>query len=98
MDLLRHARHQRLKDRLKASDDQDDFSSLFAPALAQEFALMADTDLARREIAALFRCDLNLMVSEVEIQLLVEHFSLPRSALHWCPLMLEPPPITRACS
>lgn len=88
---LRHARHQRLKDRLKASDDQDDFSSLFAPALAQEFALMADTDLARREIAALFRCDLNLMISEVEIQLLLEHFSLPASALHWCPLMLDPP-------
>ena len=87
---LRHARHQRLKDHLKASDDHDDGAALFGQTLAQEFAAMADTDLARREIAALFRCDLNLMISQVEIQLLVEHFSLPPSALHWCPLMLEP--------
>lgn len=88
---LRHARHQRLKDRLKHSDDANDFSSLFAPALTQEFELMADTDLAKREMAALYRCDLNLMISEVEIELLVEQFGLPRQILHWCPLMIEPP-------
>ncbi|BBP70678.1 glycosyl transferase [Pseudomonas sp. Seg1] len=88
---LRHARHQRLKDHLKASPDQDDFSALFAPALREEFELMADTDLAKREIAALYRCDLNLMISEVEIELLVEQFGLPRQLLHWCPLMIAPP-------
>ncbi|MFJ2484653.1 glycosyltransferase [Pseudomonas sp. NPDC087639] len=88
---LRHARHQRLKDRLKANSDQDDFSELFAPALREEFELMADTDLAKREIAALYRCDLNLMISEVEIELLVEQFGLPRQLLHWCPLMVELP-------
>ncbi|MNI18219.1 hypothetical protein D3C73_716200 [compost metagenome] len=87
---LRHARHQRLKDRLNASDDDNDFSALFAPALREEFELMADTDLAKREIAALYRCDLNLMVSEMEIELLVEQFRVPRSLLHWCPLMVEP--------
>ncbi|RON13299.1 glycosyltransferase [Pseudomonas frederiksbergensis] len=88
---LRHARHQRLKDRLKASDDVDDFTGLFAPALREEFELMADTDLAKREIAALYRCDLNLMISEVEIELLVEQFRLPRNLLHWCPLMVDAP-------
>ncbi|POA46973.1 glycosyltransferase [Pseudomonas sp. MPR-ANC1] len=88
---LRHARHQRLKDHLKACPDQDDFSALFAPALREEFELMADTDLAKREIAALYRCDLNLMISEVEIELLVEQFGLPRQLLHWCPLMIAPP-------
>lgn len=88
---LRHARHQRLKDRLKANSDQDDFSDLFAPALREEFELMADTDLAKREIAALYRCDLNLMISEVEIELLVQEFGLPRDLLHWCPLMVAPP-------
>ena len=88
---LRHARHQRLKDRLKASDDDNDFSDLFAPALREEFELMAETDMAKREIAALYRCDLNLMISEVEIELLVEQFKVPRSLLHWCPLMVEPP-------
>ncbi|WP_192561040.1 glycosyltransferase [Pseudomonas gozinkensis] len=88
---LRHARHQRLKDRLKAGDDADDFHELFAPALREEFELMADTDLARREIAALYRCDLNLMISPVEIELLVQQFKLPPELLHWCPLMVEPP-------
>ena len=88
---LRHARHQRLKDRLKDRDDANDFTELFAPALREEFELMADADLAKREIAALYRCDLNLMISEVEIELLVEQFKLPRDLLHWCPLMVEPP-------
>ncbi|WP_434573889.1 glycosyltransferase [Pseudomonas sp. Z3-8] len=88
---LRHARHQRLKDRLKADETCEDFSDLFAPALREEFELMADTDLAKREIAALYRCDLNLMVSEVEIELLVEHFKVPRELLLWCPLMLDLP-------
>jgi len=84
---LRHARHQRLKERLKASADDNDFSELFAPALREEFELMAGTDLAKREIAALYRCDLSLMISPVEIELLVEQFKLPRELLHWCPLM-----------
>ncbi|MCG6576075.1 glycosyltransferase [Pseudomonas sp. AF32] len=88
---LRHARHQRLKDRLKVDDTAQDFSDLFAPALHDEFQRMADTEMAKREIAALYRCDLNLMVSEIEIELLVEHFGLPRSLLLWCPLMLDLP-------
>ncbi len=93
---LRHARHQRLKDRLKTSDDNNDFTDLFAPALREEFDLMADTDLAKREMAALYRCDLNLMISEVEIELLVEQFKMPRNLLHWCPLMVEPPSVPAA--
>jgi glycosyltransferase involved in cell wall biosynthesis len=88
---LRHARHQRLKERLKHNDDQNDFGALFSPNLPEEFALMADTDLAKREIAALYRCDLNLMISEVEIELLTALFGLPRQILHWCPLMITPP-------
>ncbi|MBZ9784213.1 glycosyltransferase family 4 protein [Pseudomonas sp. REP124] len=88
---LRDARHQRLKQRLKASDDANDFSELFAPALREEFEFMADTDLAQREIASIYRCDLNLMISEVEIDLLVEQFKVPRDLLHWCPLMVDLP-------
>jgi len=88
---LRHARHQRLKDRLKVSDDNHDFNELFAPALREEFEHMADTDLAKRELAAIYRCDVTLMISEVEIELLVEQFNVPRSLLHWCPLMVDLP-------
>lgn len=88
---LRDARQQRLKDDLKAQPGNDDFSALFAPGLEDEFQRMADTDLAKREIAAIYRCDISLMISDVEIRLLTEHFKVPAALLHWCPLMLEPP-------
>lgn len=83
---LRHTRHQRLKDRLNAADDPDD---LFTADAASLFSAMATTDLAQREIAALYRCDLNLMTSDVEIDLLTGAFGLPASILQWCPLMLD---------
>lgn len=88
---LRHARHMRLREHLKNAPDEQDFTSLFAPALHEEFELMADSDMAKREIAALYRCDLNLMISTVEIELLVEQFGLPRALLHECPLMIDLP-------
>lgn len=89
---LRDARQQQLKARLKDETDNDDFSSLFAPAQRDTFNQMAGTDLAQREIAAIYRCDLNLMISEYEIDLLVEHFNVPRALLHWCPLMVDSVP------
>ena len=49
---LRHGRQQRLKERLKASEDNNDFNDLFAPASRDEFEHMANTDLAKREIAS----------------------------------------------
>ena len=88
---LRDARQQRLKQHLKAHPDSDDFSALFAPALKEEFELMADTDIAKREIAAIYRCDISLMISDVEARLLTEQFKVPAALLHWCPLMLEVP-------
>ena len=91
---LRDARQQQLKARLKSSADLDDFSNLFAPARRDTFEQMANTDLAQREIAAIYRCDLSLMISEYEIDLLVEHFNVPKALLHWCPLMVDSVPAT----
>ncbi|MGO2451975.1 glycosyltransferase [Pseudomonas taetrolens] len=91
---LRDARQQQLKARLKHTPDQDDFSSLFAPARGETFEQMAGTDLAQREIAAIYRCDLNLMISEYEIELLTEQFQVPKALLHWCPLMVDSIPET----
>ncbi len=88
---LRDARQHRLKDHLKQQPEADDFSSLFAPDLDEEFQRMAETDLAKREIAAIYRCDISLMISDVEIQLLTEHFKVPAALLHWCPLMVDAP-------
>ncbi|MFO2464261.1 glycosyltransferase family 4 protein [Pseudomonas sp. 15FMM2] len=88
---LRDARQQRLKEHLKNQPDCDDFQALFTPALHEEFQLMAGTDLAKREIAAIYRCDISLMISNVEIQLLTEHFKVPAALLHWFPLLVEAP-------
>lgn len=89
---LRHTRHQLLKNHLSDAPQADDLDQLFSVDGAALFSAMAVSDLAQREIAALYRCDLNLMTSDVEIGLLTELFGLPASILHWCPLMLEAVP------
>ncbi len=46
------------------------------------------SDLAKREVAAIFRSDLSLMISSVEVALLKRLFSVDSSLLHYCPFML----------
>ena len=87
---LRQARQQLLKDVVKAGRDCSD--ALFAAPDAEMFRRMAVTDLAQREIASFYRCDLNLLVSDVELDLLTRYFRVPAELLHLCPLMLRDPP------
>ncbi|WP_413699565.1 glycosyltransferase [Psychromonas sp. KJ10-10] len=47
------------------------------------------SDLAQREIASIFRCDLSLMISKHEIELLQSLFKVDASLLHLCPFMLS---------
>jgi hypothetical protein len=80
---LRHARHHRLKERLKDDPDNQDFSALFAPALREEFEFMADTDLANGKSPRLsLRSESDDFRSGN--QLLVEQFQVPGDLLHWC--------------
>lgn len=46
-------------------------------------------DLAIREIAAILRSDLTLMISPVEISLLIEHFQVPDQQVMYLPFMLN---------
>jgi O-antigen biosynthesis protein len=48
------------------------------------------SDVAKREIAALLRCDLTLMISEFEMQLLQEQFKVSKDLLFYLPLFAEP--------
>lgn len=48
------------------------------------------TEMARREVAAIFRCDLTLMISQVEIDLLQRLFKVDAALLHYCPFMFAP--------
>lgn len=89
---LRDARHQLFKNHLKYSSEHDDLTGFFSDSSRQVFMPMAASDIAQREIAALYRSDLNLMISDVEIDLLVDQFKVPKALLHWCPFMLDSVP------
>jgi glycosyltransferase involved in cell wall biosynthesis len=52
---------------------------------------MASDDMAQREIAAIFRCDLTLVISQFEIDLLVDYFAVPAQLLHYCPFLQTRP-------
>lgn len=88
---LRDARQQSLKAHLAAGQG-DDCAALFNPAPHTLFQHMALSDTAQREIAAIYRCDLSLMVSDDEITLLSEQFKLPAELLVHCPLLLDSTP------
>jgi len=47
------------------------------------------TDLAKREIAAILRCDLSLMISEIEISILRETFHIDHTLLYYLPFLEE---------
>ncbi|MFT6732534.1 MAG: glycosyltransferase involved in cell wall biosynthesis [Polaribacter sp.] len=47
------------------------------------------SDLSKREIASIYRCDLSLIISDFEIELLTEHFSIDPSLLLHVPFMLD---------
>lgn len=49
------------------------------------------SDLGIREVAAIHRCDLTLMVSEFETQLLIDEFHVPETHLMHLPFMLPSP-------
>lgn len=48
------------------------------------------SDLAKREVAAILRSDLTLMISDVEIEILQNTFQVPAPLLFHLPFMLEP--------
>ncbi|MCM2680657.1 glycosyltransferase [Echinimonas agarilytica] len=46
------------------------------------------TDEAIREMASIFRCDLTLVISEFEVQLLQHHYRIPSTQLLYLPFMV----------
>jgi len=47
-------------------------------------------DVAKREIASILRCDISLMISEFEMELLQTVFKIDADLLYYLPLLLEP--------
>ena len=75
LHFLRHARHAAIK-----ADEQN----VTVPANHILFS-----DMAKREIAAILRCDITLTISEFEMALLQQQFNVPADILHYCPFMLN---------
>lgn len=48
------------------------------------------SDTAKRELACIYRCDLSLMISEVEIEVLKNYFKVDTSLLHYVPFLENP--------
>ena len=47
------------------------------------------SELAKREIAAILRCDISLIISSFEMELLVDTFKVDTSLLHYLPFMVD---------
>lgn len=91
---LRHTRQQLLKAAQKqlASEQlasQKEKQSLGPVTLAPEelYPHLCSQEITLREIAAIFRCDLSLMISEFEIELLEKYFAVPSSLLIYSPFL-----------
>jgi glycosyltransferase involved in cell wall biosynthesis len=54
-----------------------------------KFEDLLHNELAKREIASIFRCDISLMISEVEMEILQSVFKIDLSLLHYCGFMYE---------
>lgn len=86
---LRHARQHLLKIEQKKVSSEKEKQSV-APIIASAenlYQQMCTQDMAMREVAAIFRCDLSLMISEFEMDFLQRFFSVPSWLLHYLPFL-----------
>jgi len=88
---LRHARQQLVKSvqKLCASEKEKQSVTPVTADNEQLYQQMCAGDMAVREVAAIFRCDLSLMISEFEIELLQRCFSVPSQLLFYCPFLSQ---------
>lgn len=86
---LRYARQSLLKQAQQACTSEVERNRVGAVEARPDIiaAMMADEEMAQREIAAIYRCDLSLMISSFEMKLLQEQFGVPATLLHHCTLM-----------
>ncbi|MDB6061518.1 MAG: glycosyltransferase [Verrucomicrobiaceae bacterium] len=87
---LREARQQQLREWLREGGAA---TGLLVPSVtpAYLYAFMATLDVTQREIAAIFRSDITLLVSDFEIELLTQYFQVPSFLLAYCPLLPDAP-------
>ena len=76
--------------------DTEDFHGLRKAreeALKQNAAVSIthlQNDITKREIASMYRCDLSLIISEAEMDVLINRFQIDKSILYYLPFLLNP--------
>jgi len=55
----------------------------------KEEEIYLGSDLAKREVAAIYRCDLSLIISEIEVKLLNTKFQVSETILEYLPFLLN---------
>lgn len=50
---------------------------------------LKDLDITKREIASIYRCDLSLIISEAEMEILLKKFNIPANLLEYLPLLFS---------
>ncbi len=86
---LRAVRQQMIKDYLNTQPEMTDLQKVPLHNTQVLFERMAASDLAKREIASIFRCDVTLMISEFEMALLQQQFQVPTRQLIYLPFLYE---------
>lgn len=86
---LRYARQSLLKQTQQACITEVEKNHVGAVEATPDTiaVMMVDDDMAQREIACIYRCDLSLMISSFEMALLQEQFGVSAKLLHHCTLM-----------
>ncbi|GAB5399649.1 MAG: glycosyltransferase family 4 protein [Aureisphaera sp.] len=59
-------------------------------AIKKDQPLNLYSEYAKRELASILRCDVSLIISEFEMQLLRETFGIPEGILYYLPFLLSP--------
>lgn len=83
LHFLRDARHQAYKD---ANQSGNNVASNVVSNDADNAYLYSD--MCKRELASIWRCDLSILLSDYEYKLLTRIFKVPETLLHCCPFLL----------
>lgn len=84
---LRNTRHRLLKEKQKTFTKETDRQSVGPVLLGQQdlYQEMIQDELTLRELSAIYRCDLSLVISSFEMELLQSQFLVSANLLAYCP-------------
>lgn len=89
---LREARQHQLNQARRGMQKESERQAMGVLSMeAHELSsMMMQSDVAKREIAAIYRCDWSLLTSSFEMNILRKEFGIDESLLHECNVMLPP--------